>query len=309
MGNALLGLLLFILPLGVDTFAIAAAVGATHLSGWTRWRISAIFVIFEGGTPLIGLALGASIGDRIGGFADYLAGALLIALGAYLYRSELDGDNEEGDGDNDDDETAKARHLTSARGLALIGLALSISLDELAIGFGLGLGTDLTAPGAIIAVIGIQTLLVSQLGLATGARISEHFREYVERCTGPILVILGAYMLAEAATQSGLITARDIIVAGIVAVIFAASILYRRYLARPHSTPTAPLPVSPTANVHHSRLSTPSFRATYPRPGRPGDAPRSASGPPQAPRVECASTHNADYHRSRSGTTTRKSET
>ncbi|MGH3673249.1 MAG: manganese efflux pump MntP family protein [Pseudonocardiaceae bacterium] len=278
MGNALQALLLFVLPLGVDTFAIAAAVGATHLSGWARLRISAIFVIFEGGTPLIGLALGAAVGDRIGGFADYLAGALLVALGAYLYRSELDGDDKGDDDDDDDDEAAKARRLTSARGLALIGLALSISLDELAIGFGLGIG--LAAPGAIIAVIGIQTLLVSQLGLALGARISEHFREYIERCAGPMLAVLGAYLLAEAATRSGLITARDVIVAGIVAVIFAASILYRRYLARPTSSP---------------------------RPARPGRH-RAALPDQRALRVECASAHTADHHRSRSGATTIRSE-
>lgn len=275
MGNALLGLLLFSLPLGLDTFAIAAAVGATQLSGWARWRTSAIFVIFEGGTPLVGLALGATIGDRVGGFADYFAGVVLIALGSYLYRSELDDDDDE----DEDNEGAKARLLTSARGLALIGLALSISLDELAIGFGLGLGTDLAAPGAIIAVIGVQTLLVSQLGLAFGARISEPFREYIERCAGPMLVILGAYMLGEAATQSGLITARDIIVAGTVAVIFAAGILYRRYLTRPHSTPRAPLPVP--RQYTFRTVDAPGHQPEPPVPARPGQGRHRAALPGQ----------------------------
>lgn len=286
MTNAL-AILLFVLPLGVDAFAIAAAVGATHLSGWARWRISAIFVIFEGGTPLIGLALGASIGHRIGGFADYLASSLLIALGTYLYRNELNGDDERGDevdsdddGDHDGDEAAKARRLTSARGLALIGLALSISLDELAIGFGFGLGTDLAAPGAIIAVIAIQTLLVSQLGLALGARISEPFREYIECCAGPILVILGAYMLAEAATRSGLITARDIMVAGIVTLIFATGILYRRYLIRPHTPPRAPLPVP--QQFTFATAADPGHQSAPPVPAQPGQGRHRAAIPDQS---------------------------
>ena len=54
----MLKLLAFVLPLGLDSFAVAAALGASQVStGWQRLRISLVFVIFEGGMPLIGLAL------------------------------------------------------------------------------------------------------------------------------------------------------------------------------------------------------------------------------------------------------------
>ena len=54
-------LLAFVLPLGLDSFAVAAAIGATGTVGWrARLRISLIFVIFEAGMPLIGLATAAS---------------------------------------------------------------------------------------------------------------------------------------------------------------------------------------------------------------------------------------------------------
>ena len=49
-------LLAFVLPLGLDSFAVAAAVGAAQVTtAGQRLRISLIFVIFEGGMPLIGL--------------------------------------------------------------------------------------------------------------------------------------------------------------------------------------------------------------------------------------------------------------
>ncbi|MGH3856114.1 MAG: manganese efflux pump [Pseudonocardiaceae bacterium] len=200
MNNIFLGFLLFVLPLGVDTFAIAAAVGASRLTGSTRWRISAVFVGCEAGMPLVGLALGASIGQTFGSIAGYLAGGLLALLGGYLWWAD----------DDDDGEGAKARRLTSARGLALLGLALSISLDELVIGFSLGLGAQATMPpisaATIIAAIAIQTLVVSQLGLSVGARISERTRERIERLAGPLLIVLGGYLLAEALLHSGLVT-------------------------------------------------------------------------------------------------------
>jgi putative Mn2+ efflux pump MntP len=216
--------LLFVLPLGVDTFVIAAAVGASRLSGWSRWRISAVFVVFEGGMPLAGLALGASIGHTVGGIADYLSGGLLVLLGGYLWWA-----------DNDDDEVAKARRLANARGLALIGLALSISLDELAIGFSLGLGTDLTIPTAMIAVIAIQTLVVSQLGLSLGVRISERLRECIERLAGPILIFLGVYLLTEAFIRIELVTARDVVIIGIIMLILVILTIHRRLAARSHT--------------------------------------------------------------------------
>jgi manganese efflux pump family protein len=227
MGNVL-SFLLFVLPLGVDTFAIAAAVGASRPSGPTRWRISAIFVTFEGGMPLVGLTLGASLGHTVGSAADYLSGDLLIILGSYLWWA---------DSDDDDDEGAKARRLTSARGLALVGLALSVSLDELAIGFSLGLGADLTTPATIVAVIALQTLVVSQLGLSFGGRISERLRECIELLAGPMLIVLGVYLLAEALIRIGLVTAREAVVIGILILALGAVTSYRRHAARTHASP------------------------------------------------------------------------
>jgi putative Mn2+ efflux pump MntP len=183
-----LKLLAFVLPLGLDSFAVAAAIGAMQVTtGWQRLRISLVFVIFEGGMPLIGLGLGTVLAHGIGQVADYLAGAAVIVIGAWMLLA----------GDKDEDE--KASRLTSSRGLALIGIGISISLDELAIGFGIGL---VRLPvSAVIAAIALQAFVAAQLGLAIGAKIAERWRERAERVAGIALILLGAYLIAQQLIQ------------------------------------------------------------------------------------------------------------
>jgi manganese efflux pump family protein len=177
-----LKLLAFVLPLGLDSFAVAAAIGAAQVTtARQRLRISVVFVIFEGGMPLIGLGLGTALARGIGQAAGYLAGAAVIAIGAWMLLA----------GDNDDKE--KASRITSSRGLALIALGISISLDELAIGFTIGLAHLRVT--ALIVAIALQACLAAQLGLALGARIGERWRERAEQVAGIALILLGAYLI------------------------------------------------------------------------------------------------------------------
>ncbi|MBV8993289.1 MAG: manganese efflux pump [Pseudonocardiales bacterium] len=245
MASGFFSLFLAILPLAMDTFAVAAVVGGTsRLTGWARWRISAVFVVFEGGMPLVGLALGTSLGHALGDTADYLSGGLLIALAGYLRWADRNDDN---DDDDDDGEVAKARRLSSARGLALVGLALSISLDEWAIGLGLGLGSHhgptLFPPALIIAAIAVQTLIVSQLGLSLGSRVSNRLRERIEGLTSPGLACLGGYQLTGTLMTAGLLTALEIAIGATLILIPATAIMLRRPTQRrSHPVTQAPSP-------------------------------------------------------------------
>jgi manganese efflux pump family protein len=180
----MLKLLAFVLPLGLDSFAVAAALGASQVTtAWQRLRISLVFVIFEGGMPLIGLAVGSVLARGLGRIADYLAAAAVIGIGIWM----LLADNE--------DEEDKAGRIMTSRGLALVGLGISISLDELAIGFSIGL---VRLPvGAVIAAIALQAFVAAQLGLAIGAKIAERWRERAEQVAGIALILLGAYLLAQ----------------------------------------------------------------------------------------------------------------
>jgi putative Mn2+ efflux pump MntP len=185
--------------------------------------------------PLVGLALGASLGQAIGALAGYVSAALLLALAVYLCWADTDDD------DGVEGEAVRARRLTTARGLALLGLGLSISLDELAIGFSVGLGS---APSALlvhpvatlITLILIQTLLVSQLALSLGARISPRLRERVEALTGPALALLGGYQLTGELLPTRLLASPAPVIVTVVIGIPAILALSR---ARRGTSPTA----------------------------------------------------------------------
>ncbi len=115
-------LIALVLPLGLDTFAVAAALGVAGLDPRRRLRVSLLMAGFEAGMPLVGLALGAPLGHAVGSAADYIAIGVLLAFGLYALVAR----------DNDEEDIGK---LASATGWGAIALGVSISLDELAIGF------------------------------------------------------------------------------------------------------------------------------------------------------------------------------
>jgi putative Mn2+ efflux pump MntP len=171
-----------ILPLSLDTFAIAASLGAAGLERNERLRLGLLFAAFEGGMPLVGLLVGATLGRLVGGVADYVAIAALLGVGAYMLRS---------------DEEAEERRVTMfarARGAAILGLGLSVSLDELAIGFTIGLLRVPLVPAVVL--IAVQAFVASQLGFALGSRVAERLRENAERLAGVVLIALAALLLA-----------------------------------------------------------------------------------------------------------------
>ena len=179
----MLKLVLFVLPLGLDTFAISAALGLQGLPKRERLRVSLLLSGFEMTMPVVGLFLGRGLGAAIGGVAEYVAAAALIGLGGYMLLADEQAEGE------------KVASLSSRSGLALIGLGLSISIDELAMGFTIGL-LHLSIIAAVI-LIGAQAFLVAQLGLRLGSRLGEAAREWAERLAGIALLGLGALILVE----------------------------------------------------------------------------------------------------------------
>jgi putative Mn2+ efflux pump MntP len=184
-----LTLIAVVLPLGLDTFAVSAAVGVTGIPRPERLRLGVTFAAFEAGMPLIGLAMGAGLGSLMGAVGDYLAIAALAGLGAYLLFS------------GDDHEEARAARVATATGPALIAAGLSVSLDELAIGFALGLTRVPVVPALIL--IAAQAFVASQLGFALGRKIGESVREGAERLAGLALLLVAAALLLASVTGLG----------------------------------------------------------------------------------------------------------
>jgi putative Mn2+ efflux pump MntP len=180
-------LLLFVLPLSLDTFAMSATLGIGGLAQSGRLKISLVFSGFEMAMPVLGLLVGRGLGQAIGGIAEYVAAAALLSLGSYILLAGGEGEKE------------RFASLQGTRSsIALIGLGISVSLDEMAMGFAIGL-LRLPILGAI-ALIGIQAFVVAQLGLRLGSRLGELVREGAERLAGLALIGLGILILVEKLT-------------------------------------------------------------------------------------------------------------
>jgi putative Mn2+ efflux pump MntP len=169
--------MLFVLPLGLDTFAVSAALGMRGLPSRQRLRVSLVMSGFEMAMPVVGLLAGHALGHLVGGAADYVAIAVLALLGAWMLLHE--------------DEGEKAAQLAGGHGLVLLALGISISLDELAIGFTIGL-LHLSIWLAIV-LIGAQAFLFAQIGMRLGSHLNETLRERAEQLAG--LALLGLAVL------------------------------------------------------------------------------------------------------------------
>jgi putative Mn2+ efflux pump MntP len=173
-----------LLPLALDTFALAAALGVAGLEQRDRLRVALVFTVFEAGMPIAGILVGRLAGNLIGGWAGYGGIVFLVIAGLLLLRP---GKDEEG-------EAKRLRLLAHARGLAILDLGLSISVDELTVGLSAGL---LGLPIALAVIwIAVQAFVASQVGLRFGARIGEEIRERSEQAAGIALVLVALILLA-----------------------------------------------------------------------------------------------------------------
>lgn len=173
-----------LLPLGLDTFALSAALGVAGLAKNDRLRVSLLFTVFEAGMPILGILVGQAIGRVIGVWAGYGGILLLVIAGALLLRPGKDEDAEE----------RRLKLLAHARGLAIIDLGLGISVDELTVGLSAGL---LAIPIALAVIwIVIQAFVAAQVGLRFGARVGDELRERSEKVAGAALVAVALILLA-----------------------------------------------------------------------------------------------------------------
>jgi putative Mn2+ efflux pump MntP len=191
----ILRLVSFVTPLGFDTLAIALALGVR--GGVPMWRIALVFAAFETLMPLVGIAIGQGVGARFTAIAQVVGAAVLVVLGGREIREGLESP--------DSDESAQLRFDT-LRATILAGLA--ISTDELAAGFPLGVsGLPI---GILLATIGLQTLVITTVGISLGTRISKGFGLRASRfamlLAGVVFVALGGLLGWEAFYERARVT-------------------------------------------------------------------------------------------------------
>ncbi|HXT36745.1 MAG TPA: manganese efflux pump [Chloroflexota bacterium] len=170
-----------ILSLGLDTFAVATAIGVAPMAAPLRLRFAAACATAEAGMPLIGFAIGGVAG-RLGTVADWLSVAILLGAGLWILRESLE----------DEDEMAEALERAQQGGAALLLVALSVSLDELAVGVALGTLRLPVIP--VVIALAVQALVVSLLGLRLGAALGARIGARATMVAGAVLCLLAVWV-------------------------------------------------------------------------------------------------------------------
>jgi len=226
----MLKLLAFTLPLCLDTFAVAFAVlGEMHLTRAQRIRVWVLFIAFEAGMPLAGMALGAPLAHLAGPPAHLVVDPYQLGSANEAYQLRMADsthladtadltfvgryvvpiivplvigglgilmlDEAFNDDDDDDDEAGKARALVAARGLSVLALGLGISLDELVVGFTLSF-SRLPVRDVITAIV-IQAFLAVMIGQLLGRKArTGSLRLSTERISSGSKVAAGSVLVA-----------------------------------------------------------------------------------------------------------------
>lgn len=177
-------LLLVAVALGLSNLAAAVAIGISGVRGRLRVRVAVVFGLFEAGMPLLGLVIGQSLADSIGGATRWVGGAILVLVGGYGAAQAWRGRDAR---DGSPPDWRLGRMLVS-------GLALSV--DNLAAGFALGVYHVSIALAAL--VFGLVSVAMSLAGLEIGARLGGFTGTRGELTAGLVLVAVGALMAAGA---------------------------------------------------------------------------------------------------------------
>ncbi len=207
-------LLLFILPLGLDTLGVSISLGMKSRQNdivirkglyFPTWFITAIlFFIAETFMPLLGLAIGYTTSLLMSDFMHIAGPLILIGVGLWELREEGQGYYKKRKAVAARIPQPKAPIEEQFQWSRQLLLALSISLDELAIGF--SLGSVSVSHGSIIAIhpvvlcilIGIQGFLMTLTGITLGRMLRfrmKNLKELTEFFSAFLLIGLGVLLL------------------------------------------------------------------------------------------------------------------
>jgi putative Mn2+ efflux pump MntP len=179
-----LRIIAFVVPLGLDTFALAIALG---LRGFRPWKAAVVFTIFEGVMPLFGIALARAVSRRFETDAVIAGGVVLLAVATHAIWEAVRGEEE-----------VQEVSFGSLRSSIFAGLA--ISTDELAIGFPLG-ASGLPIDLVLLAIV-VQTVIFATVGIATGNRVRSDLAlsasRYAGIGAGAAFAAVGLWLIFEA---------------------------------------------------------------------------------------------------------------
>jgi len=171
-------LLLMATALGMDAFSVSLGLGLQKLR---LKRIAAIGLVvgaFHVVMPFVGIAFGKVISQQFGGWAELLAGMLLVGIGAQMFFSAFKD---------------KQEMLFQPVGFGLMLFAFTVSLDSFSVGLSLGMFQAKTV--LIVAMFGITSVFLTWGGLLLGKKVRGILGKYSELLGGSILTGFGLYIM------------------------------------------------------------------------------------------------------------------
>ena len=169
-----LSLLAFGVVIALNNLALSLTLGALN-GRQHRWRILAVFAVFEFTVPLAGVWLGREIAQAVAADLGWLGPVILAGLGITTLLS-LRAERR--------DRAHLVRAMTSWRGL--VALSAGLSTDNLMVGFGLGLGG--VSPLALATTIMVCSVGFAAVGLEVGHRVSRDYERPALAVSGVALI-------------------------------------------------------------------------------------------------------------------------
>lgn len=170
--------------LGMDAFAVAAAVaaGLRDLTSRHIFRLIWHFGLFQSLMTIAGWFGGENLSSVIGDLSAWVAFALLFLLGLNMIRQSLNPES-------------RTEGFDPTRGWSLVALSVATSIDALAVGISLGLiKIDILQPAI---AIGCTALVMTFAGMRLGDRVGTHMGQWAERIGGIVLMIIGVRVLVQ----------------------------------------------------------------------------------------------------------------
>jgi putative Mn2+ efflux pump MntP len=181
------------LSLSVDAFAAAIGKGAT--AGRPKFsqalKTGAVFGSAEAISPAIGWLIGKALSGWIMAVSDWVAFALLVAVGGHMLWEAWRGSHDETPEDAEAAEAARQK----AGGIRLMLTAVATSIDAMAVGVSLAV-LNIGIVSACI-VIGLVTTVIATTGVMIGRHAGEKLGPLAEVLGGIALIGIGAMILVQ----------------------------------------------------------------------------------------------------------------
>ncbi len=170
------------IALAMDAFSVSICKGLAMEK--LSWKNAVIIGLWFGGfqalMPLLGYYLGSTFASKIEAVDHWVAFALLLLIGLNMIREAVF-------------EKEKEETATVKPGEMFL-LAVATSIDALAVGVTFATQQGVNIWGAI-AIIGIETFVISLLGVKIGNLFGTRYNKAAEITGGVILILIGLHIL------------------------------------------------------------------------------------------------------------------